>query len=454
MIVDTSVEGVDINAILRSRSGLWQPMTVSGNQAEIAPVNEETYYDIRGRNITPNASISDWIQIRFLLTGDLTPPGVPTSKMVSAKPGGFNVTWVNANDPDIAYTNVATVEVDTSTTPPTIPAASTATNVVTSVGESYESGVGYSGTVGVYLQHVDTRGNRGAWDTVMTVSPTDLGGSLPNILTGVTYPPNWDLGKVGDLYIAANTRVYRRNREGSATASGWDFSFSLQMALTSPAGWAIIRANLASTATPMLGQQGLPIMLPTGTSVIALNGNWWEYTGGTSFEYRGNLKGVQGDKGVKGVPGQTGRQGEPGDVGPKGDTGIKGEPGQQGVPGATGEPGDKGIKGEPGRQGEPGPDGPQGAARHHRRERAPRRIGSNRPDGRSRNEGRQGGAGRSRHSGRPRNQGRTGRQRHQGRARGLSGPSGRREARETRNSSTTRTLRAARIQPRSFRSLD
>ena len=86
---------------------------------------------------------------------------------------------------------------------------------------------------------------------------------------------------------------------------------------------------------------------------VTVSGN----TSSIQYEYKGSLKGPQGDTGPigpQGPQGEQGAQGVQGIQGPKGDTGATGPQGEQGIQGARGE------KGEPGATGPIGPQGPQG----------------------------------------------------------------------------------------------
>lgn len=86
---------------------------------------------------------------------------------------------------------------------------------------------------------------------------------------------------------------------------------------------------------------------------VTVSGN----TIGIRYEYKGSLKGPQGDTGPigpQGPQGEQGAQGVQGIQGPKGDAGATGPQGEQGIQGARGE------KGDPGATGPIGPQGPQG----------------------------------------------------------------------------------------------
>ena len=86
---------------------------------------------------------------------------------------------------------------------------------------------------------------------------------------------------------------------------------------------------------------------------VTVSGN----TSSIQYEYKGSLKGPQGDTGPigpQGPQGEQGAQGEQGIQGPKGDAGATGPQGEQGIQGARGE------KGDPGATGPIGPQGPQG----------------------------------------------------------------------------------------------
>ena len=379
MVVDLSAEGMDL-AALRRGAGAWQPMPAAERRAEIPGAREGRLYDLRARHVTAGSGPGRWAAAAYRLAGDLTPPGVPRDKALTPTDGGFKATWVNAADPDIAYTQVGyKQELVHSAADPIVILAD-------APGQLYETGPVVSSStanVDVWLRHVDRRGNVGAWDAKGTVRPHLFAVAPgPATLTGAADPPAWDLGKVGDLYIASSLRLYRRERTGSATATGWAYQFSL--ARLGSAGWAIVRATLTEAQTPALGENGLPEALSTGTAVVALNGNWWEYTGGTSFAYRGNLRGpagAKGEPGPAGIGGEPGRQGDPGPQGERGDPGIKGEPGRQGDPGPQGERGDQGITGEPGRQGGPGPAGATGAAGTKGEKGVPGVQGEQGPDG-------------------------------------------------------------------------
>ena len=346
LIVDTSKEGIDLASL--SRDDLWQPMAVAQNHAEANGVRQGFLYDIRARNVTASAGSGSYASITHRLTGDLTPPGKPRHPIrVFPLQESFRAQWVNALDKDIAYTEIGVIFGN-------VPGGMIQV-IGSSPGENYDSGVGFRGQQGIVFRHVDRRGNKGAWTDPVAVTPEELG-TVTNILTGTTAPA-WDLGNPGDLYIRSDLQLYRKTKAGSASDNGWTYQFSISR--LGSAGWQIMQSDLDSTQTPVLGSSGLPNTLSEGTAVVALNGNWWEYTGGTTFVYRGNLRGPQGTKGIQGEKGDIG-QGLPGPTGPPGDIGIKGEPGRQGVSGPPGPPGDPGIKGEPGRQGPPGPEGPAG----------------------------------------------------------------------------------------------
>ena len=86
---------------------------------------------------------------------------------------------------------------------------------------------------------------------------------------------------------------------------------------------------------------------------VTVSGN----TSSIQYEYKGSLKGPQGDTGPigpQGPQGEQGAQGVQGIQGPKGDAGATGPQGEQGIQGARGE------KGDPGATGPIGPQGPQG----------------------------------------------------------------------------------------------
>ena len=90
-----------------------------------------------------------------------------------------------------------------------------------------------------------------------------------------------------------------------------------------------------------------------GVTNVTVSGN----TSSIQYEYKGSLKGPQGDTGPigpQGPQGEQGAQGEQGIQGPKGDAGATGPQGEQGIQGARGE------KGDPGATGPIGPQGPQG----------------------------------------------------------------------------------------------
>ena len=78
------------------------------------------------------------------------------------------------------------------------------------------------------------------------------------------------------------------------------------------------------------------------------------------YEYKGSLKGPQGDTGPIGPQGPQGEQGAQGIQGPKGDTGATGPQGEQGIQGARGEKGDPGATGSQGPKGDKGNPGATG----------------------------------------------------------------------------------------------
>ena len=376
MVVDTSVEGIDI-AALRT-PGAWQPMTVAENRAEIAPVREGFLYDIRARHIAAESGAGPWAQASYRLTGDLTPPGVPTGKVLTPRIGTYSAEWVNATDRDIAITQVGVRPFASSGMPPvnTPTGGEDAIEIVAEIpypgnhfpGAAIEGALGTSQGWAVNLRHVDRRGNRGAWDAVAYVSSLTQTVSGPTFFTG-TSPPfiaGNDIGAVGDYYIVTGTSMswWRRTRAPTGGVDGvenWQLLFTSSQLGT--AGWAFTTNSLSATVGPTLGSGGLSSTLTVGTLVASPTGHYWEYAGGTSFTYRGNLRGDRGEKGIPGPPGITGergRQGEPGPEGIAGPIGLRGERGRQGVPGPTGEPGDPGLKGEPGQQGVPGPTGQRG----------------------------------------------------------------------------------------------
>ena len=98
---------------------------------------------------------------------------------------------------------------------------------------------------------------------------------------------------------------------------------------------------------------------------VTVSGN----TSSIQYEYKGSLKGPQGDtgpigpqgpqgeqgaQGVQGVQGIQGPKGDTGETGPQGEQGIQGARGEKGDPGATGSQGPKGDKGDTGATGERG----------------------------------------------------------------------------------------------------
>ena len=355
LIIDTKKEGIDPRKL--GGDAFWTPMAVAGNLAETHPAREGFSYDIRARHYSERSGMGPWAQTVFRLSGDLTPPGIPRGKTVVPLEFGFGARWENAPDPDIAYTQAGwRRSVDTSVGGVEISIAGDAPGEVFDAPLVVTPGRLGGSDIDVYLRHVDRRGNVGQWDEKATLTPIQTGIQAPDILAG-SGAPAWDLGKAGDLYIQSDLQLWRKTKVGSATDNGWVSQFSL--ARLGSAGWQVITATLTESQTPVLGQNGLPNVLSQGTAVVALNGNWWEYTGGTTFVFRGNLRGPSGPKGEVGPKGPRG-QGDPGPVGPQGDPGIKGEPGRQGIPGPTGEPGDPGIKGEPGQQGVPGATGATG----------------------------------------------------------------------------------------------
>ena len=360
LIVDTSVEGIDLAALRRAGDSVFQPMTTAESRAEIAPVREGFRYDIRARHVDARAGAGKWAEIlSYRLSGDLTPPGKPGNLALSALTGGFRADWTPAPDPDIAYTQVAVVVAGG------VVVGEATVWAETPGHHAIVTGLSGAGSVLVAVRHVDRRGNVGPWDTAGT--PEDphatiaipREGRVPVIHTG-TADPAYDLGLPDDLYIQSPPalELWRKGPgESTRTDSKWERQFSL--ARLGSAGWHVMTVSVIPPAVPALGQYGLPLTLSDGAAVVSPSGHWWEYLGG-AFVPRGNLTGppgAKGDPGAKGPPGQ----GEPGPTGARGATGIKGEPGRQGEPGPTGEPGDPGIKGEPGRQGEPGPTGAPGA---------------------------------------------------------------------------------------------
>ena len=92
---------------------------------------------------------------------------------------------------------------------------------------------------------------------------------------------------------------------------------------------------------------------------VTVSGN----TSSIQYEYKGSLKGPQGDIGPigpQGPQGEQGAQGVQGIQGPKGDTGATGPQGEQGIQGARGEKGDPGATGPQGPKGDKGDTGATG----------------------------------------------------------------------------------------------
>ena len=89
---------------------------------------------------------------------------------------------------------------------------------------------------------------------------------------------------------------------------------------------------------------------------VTVSGN----TSSIQYEYKGSLKGLQGDTGPQGPQGEQGAQGVQGIQGPKGDTGATGPQGEQGIQGARGEKGDPGATGPQGPKGDKGDTGATG----------------------------------------------------------------------------------------------
>ena len=92
---------------------------------------------------------------------------------------------------------------------------------------------------------------------------------------------------------------------------------------------------------------------------VTVSGN----TSSIQYEYKGSLKGPQGDTGPigpQGPQGEQGAQGVQGIQGPKGDTGETGPQGEQGIQGARGEKGDPGATGSQGPKGDKGDTGATG----------------------------------------------------------------------------------------------
>ncbi len=89
---------------------------------------------------------------------------------------------------------------------------------------------------------------------------------------------------------------------------------------------------------------------------VTVSGN----TSSIQYEYKGSLKGPQGDTGPIGPQGPQGEQGAQGIQGPKGDTGATGPQGEQGIQGARGEKGDPGATGPQGPKGDKGDTGATG----------------------------------------------------------------------------------------------
>ena len=92
---------------------------------------------------------------------------------------------------------------------------------------------------------------------------------------------------------------------------------------------------------------------------VTVSGN----TSSIQYEYKGSLKGPQGDTGPigpQGPQGEQGAQGVQGIQGPKGDTGATGPQGEQGIQGARGEKGDPGATGPQGPKGDKGDTGATG----------------------------------------------------------------------------------------------
>ena len=89
---------------------------------------------------------------------------------------------------------------------------------------------------------------------------------------------------------------------------------------------------------------------------VTVSGN----TSSIQYEYKGSLKGPQGDTGPIGPQGPQGEQGAQGIQGPKGDTGATGPQGEQGIQGARGEKGDPGATGSQGPKGDKGDTGATG----------------------------------------------------------------------------------------------
>ena len=354
LIVDSSVPG--LLTALSAVGGIWQPMAVAGSQAEISPVQERLSYDLRGRWITADGRAGAYAEATHFLSGDLTPPGVPTNIRVDGRQGGWRADWTNALDPDISHTECAIVVPVTRSNPEGRLFVASAPGDATFL---LVTAAGYRGNFDIVFRHVDRRGNRGAWTAPVRVTALPLGSRNFAIYTGTTAPAA-DLGQEGDLYIRSNLQLYRKQRPPGQAGQQptWQVQFSLSRLGSS--GWHVITTSYLSTQTPVLGRDGLPITISVGDAVVAPNGNWWEYTGGTTFVYRGNLTGQKGEPGEKGVVGVQGRQGVPGPVGDPGDKGIKGEPGRQGEPGPVGDPGPQGIRGERGRQGESGIVGNKG----------------------------------------------------------------------------------------------
>ena len=161
--IDTSKPGVSVAAATAARD--WSPMPRADLRAEATGILEAVLHEIEVRHGVPEAAPGDWAQTTFVLTGDVTPPGIPTGLDLTLLPRGFFLEFTPPDDMDIAYYQIGVG--DTATVTPVVGESIRGHWISPS---TYAAGV----TKFLRVRAVDRRGNIGGWSGAVSGPPLDF----------------------------------------------------------------------------------------------------------------------------------------------------------------------------------------------------------------------------------------------------------------------------------------
>lgn len=152
----------------------WKSLFTESDSLDIPNVLVGVEYEVRAKHIYNNGLASAWTALASrTIGGDLTAPGAITGLSVVAVRGGYEATWTNPTDSDLAYVEV-TDGPDQFSTRRTIRGRISGTHFV-------RTSVGTPTTLHVGVRPYDRSGNRGSitQTTVTTLEPGIALGDVP-----------------------------------------------------------------------------------------------------------------------------------------------------------------------------------------------------------------------------------------------------------------------------------